>query len=97
MTYEFFKDNYDINDMEIKRIEIKDNKLYLSLSMNVYLDLIANGYRPSMDFNQEKTFVFFVDYNDYIFPLDSKILFKNDSILIGNRELRITLSTVDII
>ena len=97
MTYEFFKDNYDINDMEIKSIEVKDKKLYLSLSMNIYLDLIANGYRPVMDFNQEKTFVFLVDYNDYIFPLDSKILFKNDSILIENRELKITLSTVDII
>lgn len=97
MDYKFFMDNYDLNDMEIKRIEVKDNKLYLSISMNVYLDLIANGYRPSMDFNQEKTFVFSVDYKDHVFSKNSKISISDEAILIGNNELKITLSVVDII
>lgn len=97
MTYDFFKENYDLSDMEIKKIEVKNHKLYLSVSMNVYLDLIANGYRPEMNFNQEKTFIFSVEYNDTVFSSSASITLKNESILIDNNELKITLSVVDII
>lgn len=97
MTYSFFKENYDLSDMEIKKIEVKNNKLYLSLIMNIHLNLIANGYRPEMNFNQEKTFIFSVDYKDYVFKSNSSITLKDDAIIIGNNELKITFSEVDII
>lgn len=96
MTYEFFKENYDVSDFEIKKIEVKNNKLYLSLIMNIHLDLIANGYRPELDLDQEKTFVFSVDYKDYIFQKDVSLRFEKESIFIDNVELKITLSAVDI-
>ena len=96
MTYSFFQKNYDLSDMEIKKIEVKNHKLYLSVLMNVSLDLIANGYRPEMNFNQEKTFIFSVDYKDAIFSLNASIILKNESILIDNNELKITFSEVDI-
>ena len=58
MTLDFFVNNYDINDFKIKKADIKDNKLYLDINYDIYLELIANGYRPEMDMNVNKTFIF---------------------------------------
>ena len=58
MTLDFFVNNYDINDFKIKKADIKDNKLYLDINYDIYLELIANGYRPEMDMNVDKTFIF---------------------------------------
>ena len=48
MTLDFFVSNYNIDDFDINKIYIKNNRLYLKAIYNVYLELIANGYRPEM-------------------------------------------------
>jgi len=67
MTLEFFVNNYDIKDFDIKKIYIDDNKLYIKAIYNVYLELIANGYRPEMNVDYEKTFIFNTNYNNHKF------------------------------
>jgi len=67
MTLDFFANNYNLGDFDIKKIYIKDNKLYLKAVYNVYLELIANGYRPEMNMDVEKTFVFLCNHIDKAF------------------------------
>lgn len=97
MTLEFFLTNYEINEFEVKKIYVKDNKLFLDLIMPIHLDLIANGYRPELDLKQEKTFIFYVDSIDKIYAKEAKITFTKDDIFINKDRLKITLSKVDIL
>ena len=64
MTCKFFFENYDLNDLDINNIYIKDNKLYLDVRMEGTIPLIANGYRPEMDIDERRTFIFNVNHND---------------------------------
>ena len=58
MTLDFFVSNYNIDDFDIKKIYIKNNKLYLKAIYNVYLELIANGYRPELEVDHDIVFTF---------------------------------------
>ena len=80
MTIDFFIKNYNISDLDIKKIYTKENKLYVKAIYNVYLELIANGYRPEMNLDMEKTFVFSCNYKDHHFKSNdlSIISFENN-------------------
>lgn len=67
MTLDFFVNNYNLSDFDIKDIYIADNKLYVIAKYNVYLELIANGYRPEMNMDVEKTFVFDCKHDNIAF------------------------------
>lgn len=97
MTYDFFLQNYTISDYIINKIYVKDNKLYIDLTMPIHLELIANGYRPELDMTQEKTFIFFVEGKNKSYKKNSMILFEEDTIFINKDKLKITLSKVDIL
>ena len=97
MTLDFFIENYKIDDFVINKIYVKNNKLYLDVTMPIHLDLIANGYRPELDMMQEKTFVFYVDSLDMEYDKNSKIIFNIDNIFINKDKHKITLSKVYII
>ena len=96
MTLDFFVKNYNFSDLDIKKAYIKANKLYIKAMYNVYLELIANGYRPEMNMDVEKTFVFGTEYNDHQFKSkiievlsykDNELMIKIDNItlkIIGN-------------
>ena len=94
MTLDFFLQNYDLNEYTINKVFIKNNKLYLDLTMPIHLDLIANGYRPELDMTQEKIFIFSVDYKDKVYSSDSKIIFQKDYVFINDDKIKITLSQV---
>ena len=97
MTLDFFIENYKIDDFVVNKIYVKNNKLYLDVTMPIHLDLIANGYRPELDMMQEKTFVFYVDSLDMEYDKNSNIIFNLDNIFINKDKLKITLSKVDIL
>jgi hypothetical protein len=97
MTLNFFLKNYDFNEYEVKKIYIKNNKLYFDILMPIHLDLIANGYRPELDMIQEKTFVFACLEKNQVFPKNTKIEFSENSIFLNEKEIRITLSLVHIL
>lgn len=64
MTLEFFYNNFNLNEIAISKAYVKENKLYLALNMSAHLDLIANGYRPALDMDIIKTFIFCVNHKD---------------------------------
>lgn len=97
MTLDFFLKNYDFNEYEVKKIYIQKNKLYFDVVMPIHLDLIANGYRPELDMTQEKTFVFHCDESDKEISKNAKIEFKDSSVFLDGKEIKITLSLVDIL
>ena len=97
MTLDFFLQNYKIEEFSINKIYVKNNKLYINLSMPIHLDLIANGYRPELDMMQEKTFVFYVLFNDIEYNKNSNVRFEKEYIFINKDKIRITLSKVDIL
>ncbi len=100
MTLEFFYNNYDISDIEIKKLYIKNNQLFLVGKYNVYLELIANGYRPEMNMDVDKTFVFNVSHENHNFTKinNAKIIKKDNNYFIVINDIEIELSgNVDII
>ena len=80
MTLDFFLKNYNLDDLEINKIFIKNNELNLVVNYNVYLELIANGYRPEMNMDLCKTFKFNVLHKNHIFKSNKLeiIEFSND-------------------
>lgn len=80
MTLDFFYNNYDLKNLEIKSAEIRNNKLIIAVIVVAYLELIANGYRPELDVNHEIEFTF--DYDglnkNYNNPVINNVEFKND-------------------
>jgi len=100
VTLDFFYDNYDLKNSEIKSALIKDNKLIINVNVVAHLELIANGYRPELDVNHEIEFTFDYVGNDKIYknPVvedvkfnDSKlnITLNGDSIVISNNYVNV--------
>lgn len=98
MTLEFFYNNYDLKNMEIRSVEILDNKLIIDTNVTAYLELIANGYRPELDVNHEIVFIF--DYEGknkkYKNHIVNNIFFKDDCLYINvdGDDLKITNNNV---
>ena len=94
MTLDFFVNNYNLSDFDIKKIYIDNNKLYVIAKYNVYLELIANGYRPEMNMDVEKTFVFDCKHDNIAFKSKTiEIKEFKDNILyikINNVDLALT-------
>lgn len=94
MTDKFFYENYKLSDLEIRKIYIKDNKLYMEFIQNAYLELIANGYRPEMNVAYDNVFMFDCNHVDINFKkvdlidikyIDSlEFVFKHETIKVGN-------------
>ena len=86
MTLDFFVKNYNLSDFDVKKIYVENNKLYIIADYNVYLELIANGYRPEMNMDVEKTFIFnTVDANNHKFKAPFKLnIIEFDKILTIN-------------
>lgn len=49
MTLKFFYDNYKLDELDIIDIKINLDSISLIINLHSELELIANGYRPSMD------------------------------------------------
>lgn len=100
MRHEFFYKNYDLYDANIIKMEIVDKKLYLKLSENTHLELIANGYRPELDCDYIHTYIFDVENSNHKFKnhkidkydfKDNKLLFIVDGIEILFTSLEISV------
>lgn len=99
MTLDFFMNNYNLLDFKINKANIKNNRLFLNINYDVYLELIANGYRPEMDMEINKEFIFNVsNINNHNFKKpfnisnikyeDNKLSFNlNDILLEINGEI----------
>lgn len=72
MTLDFFYENYDLEDLEVKSAFVKNNRLVLDVIVVAKLELIANGYRPEMDVEHEIEFSF--GYNSADLVIDSPII-----------------------
>ena len=94
MTLDFFYNNYNLSDFDIKKLYIDNNKLYVIAKYNVYLELIANGYRPEMNMDVEKTFIFECNHENMAFKTKKiEIVDYKDNILtinINNILLKLT-------
>lgn len=94
MTLDFFYNNYNFDDIDIKKVYIENNKLYIEGVYNVYLELIANGYRPEMNVAYDNVFMFDCNHVDINFKkvdlIDIKytdsleFVFKHETIKVGN-------------
>ncbi len=97
MTLKFFYDNYKYEEMDVKKVYIENNQLHLLFSMDVKLELIANGYRPEMDVEYDNEFVFLVKHINKKYKPDDLIgieynnalvfKFKNEDIVINDDEV----------
>ena len=94
MTGKFFFENYDLNDLDINNIYIKDNKLYLDVRMEGTIPLIANGYRPEMDIDERRTFIFNVKHNDKKYSNNISMIYKDNLIFNIDGEEIITFENV---
>lgn len=89
MTVDFFIKNYDLTDFCINSAYIENNKLYLVVVLQPHLDLIANGYRPSLDMLVEKTFVFDVKLKDSIFTAPFSISIDKATIIVNGSRVEL--------
>ena len=99
MTLDFFYKNYKLEDINIHKLFIKDNKLHLAFGAVAYLELIANGYRPEMDVEYNNEFIFDVNHSDIEYKnddlidilYDGNLVFKlkNEDIIITNNEIKV--------
>ena len=100
MTLDFFYNNYDLKNLEIKSIEIKDNKLIVNTNVTAYLELIANGYRPELDVNHEIEFIFDYEENDkkYNSHIVNEVSFKDNFLYLNvdGDNLKITNNNVEV-
>ena len=97
MTLDFFLEHYDVGEYVINQLYIKNNNLYLYMTMPIHLDLIANGYRPELDMMSNCVFIFYVEHVDKKFTQNSIIEFHKEYVYINNEEIKITLSQVDVL
>ena len=94
MTLEFFMQNYNLLDFKINKAQIKDNKLYLNINYEVFLELIANGYRPEMDMDINKLFIFNVDISNHTFKkpyVISNVNYDNNILSIELNKVKIKI------
>lgn len=100
MTLDFFYKNYKLEDININKIFIKDNKFHLAFKTTAYLELIANGYRPEMDVEYNNEFIFNINHSDIEYQADelidilyenNKLIFKlkNEDIVISNNDVKV--------
>ena len=92
MTLDFFMNNYNLLDFKINKAKLIDYKLYLDINYDVYLELIANGYRPEMNMDLDKTFIFNVNHPDHKFKTNNvKLINENNNfyILIDNDRIQL--------
>ena len=98
MTTKFFFESDNKEDFKILDLKIKDNNLFLKVEMNAYIELIANGYRPEIDLNQVKTFIF----KDIVFngsinmPYYLNNIYFNDKLHLVINDIDITINSNDI-
>ena len=82
MTLKFFYDNYKYEEMDINKVYIENNQFHLLFSMDVKLELIANGYRPEMDVEYDNEFVFLVNHENKKYkPSDLIRIEYNDGLI----------------
>ncbi len=99
MTLDFFYNNYKLEDINIERIFIKDNKLHLCFSQVAYLELIANGYRPEMNVDYDNEFIFICNHKDKKYNKNSlkKIDYNNELLFTLDDEIiEITDNNIEI-
>lgn len=58
MDLKIFKSFYDLEEIGIEKLYSKNNNLYMILNLNVYIELMANGYRPEIDMDMRHLFIF---------------------------------------
>ena len=94
MTLDFFLKNYKLEELDINKIFIKNNELRLVVKYNVYLELIANGYRPEMNMDIDKTFVFNCSYKNHTFKTNNLeiIDYSNDILTIKIEDIILKIS-----
>ena len=93
VTVDFFIKAYDFNDFIIKNAILKDGFLEIYVTINAHLDLIANGYRPSLDLDYDTVFSFMVneksdiitDFNNFNCYLDNNDCY----VAIGNKKYKL--------
>lgn len=64
MTVDFFVKSYDFSEFKIKNAILENGLLEVYVTINAHLDLIANGYRPSLDLDYDTVFVFSVSESE---------------------------------
>ncbi|MBR6072386.1 MAG: hypothetical protein IKP77_06135 [Acholeplasmatales bacterium] len=97
MDLKFFYDNYKFEELNVKKLYIENNELHLLFSMDVKLELIANGYRPEMDVEYDNEFIFEVNHDNKKFKNNELVnieyngglifKFKNEDIIIFNNNV----------
>lgn len=103
MTLDFFLKSYNFDDFEILNIELNNNSLRIEVEMLAHIDLIANGYRPELDVDMKKAFIFNdVNIKSLLFsrPYFIKILEYTNDVLILNvcdNKLIISGKRVDVV
>ena len=94
MTLEFFYKNYDLKNLDINSIVIKDKKLIINVCVIAHLELIANGYRPELDVDHNIEFIFDIDEKDMKFNKSTidDISYQNGilNIVVDSKNLKIT-------
>lgn len=82
MDLKTFYDFYNLEEILIEHIYQHDNKLYMILDLNVYIELMANGCRPVIDMDMRHLFIF-DDFNkkiDYKNIYAKNYQFKNNNL-----------------
>lgn len=101
MDLKSFYQSYDLNEIEILKIYSKDRNLYILLSLEAKLDLIANGCRPTFDLFYKHMFIFKnVNININIKnPKVTSYIYKDGSIYltINKKEIVITQCDIEVI
>lgn len=97
MDLKFFYENYKYDEMNIKKVYIDNKELHLLFSMDVKLELIANGYRPEMDVEYDNEFIFKVNHDSVKFKSNDLLSieyngslifkFKNEKIIISDNNV----------
>ena len=98
MTLKFFSDNYKYEEMDINKVYIENNQFHLLFSMDVKLELIANGYRPEMNVEYDNEFVFLVNHENKKYkPSDLISIEYNDGLIFKFKNENIIIKEENII
>lgn len=99
MTVDFFVKSYDFSEFKIKNTILKNGLLEVYVTINAHLDLIANGYRPSLDVDYDTVFVFNVaESEDIITNFDNfNCYFDGDYFVqIGNKKYKLISNDIGV-
>lgn len=97
-----FYNFYNLKEMSIDSITLIDDKLYMLITMDVDLELIANGYRPSMDLEMHHMAIFNnakASFNLSSLKVIKDYTFSDNKIIISNNDSKIEIeaTSVDIL